>query len=284
MNKFIKITFIATVLVFSTSSANAQYWFGAKAGVSKTDFVYQSTKYEVDSFEVSSNVNFNAGIAFNYVTGKMFSAYAELIFEKFDKSLQDIPENGANVRGKMTTYFLSAPFMFRAYLTNGNRMKFYANLGPRFSWWLGGKASYDLRYLEEGTDDVPGQFITKPIAFRSSNSTSDEYYYIQQPQQIQYGLVFGGGSVFEMANGARVMLDFRYDWGHSHMAFNSIQDAAVYGDPINSEYYRENYQYSQNTITVSVGYFIAYNADLRRKGKSTMSASNKGKSKKRRRR
>ena len=80
------------------------------------------------------------------------------------------------------------------------------------------------------------------------------------------------------------MVDFRYNWGHSNMAFNfdpTIDDIRYVRTGIGSDVpegaYQENYEYTNNTISISLAYMFEYNTDFKRKGSSTSDESKKTK-------
>ena len=64
--------------------------------------------------------------------------------------------------------------------------------------------------------------------------------------------------------GGRVLVDFRYNFSHSNLGFNGSQDFAFSG-----ESYYENFEHRNHSITLSVGYLLYYNSQLKRKGSST---------------
>lgn len=280
MRSFLVIFFIS--MAFSSFS---QYWFGPKAGISYNRFIYQDKEYR-DSYDIANDLNFQGGLAFAYSATDTYAAYGELVYERVGYSLKDKFTNGNAEAVNMTTHYLSIPVMFRVTMGRGY-LKYYANGGPRLSFWLGGKGESDLLSNDEGAvfGTVPGDstFSALPYPFKlrfssdKSGDIQDQNLLVDEPNILQFGLAVGGGFLYDLPNGARIMIDFRYTWSHSNMAQNSDRDGNIYGSPDDQDYYRENWEYSRNYASISIGYLINYNSDLKRKGGSTSAESNKKK-------
>lgn len=256
-----------------------QYWFGPKIGASYIDHVYQEKAYEKDSFDIDPDINFQAGVAISYSATERYAVYGELTYEKVEKTIKDKQTGGQLVKTNMTNHFLSAPIMLRIILGNGP-LHFFANGGPRLSYWLGGKGSMDLDEFDEfapaGRDDEGrGLPVDYKLTFNSEKALegNNEKALISEPNRVQFGLTLGGGMFFDLASGNRLQVDFRYTWVHSNMGENSgIQDINF-----DRESYRENFEYYHNIATVGVAYLFGYNTDSKRKGASNNKKSNKKK-------
>ncbi|MFK7954118.1 MAG: outer membrane beta-barrel protein [Ekhidna sp.] len=282
---------VLTLLIATTASS--QYWFGPKAGISYNRYVYQDKEYR-DSYDIDNDLNFQGGVAFAYTATDMFSAYGELNYERLGKTLRDKLTNGTVETVEMTNHFISVPIMFRVTMGKGF-LKYYANGGPRLSFWLGGKGESDLQQNDEGaifgTDPNDSTFSALPYKFKlrfNSSKTGDvesssgsglelQNLLVDKPNILQFGLNVGGGFLYDLPNGSRIMIDFRYTWSHSNMAQNSEADGNIYGQESDVDYYRENWEYSRNYASISIGYLLGYNADLKRKGGSTNKESKKKK-------
>lgn len=265
--------FVAFLLLIATS-AFSQYWFGPKAGIIYNDHIFQERAYK-DTFDISNNLNFQGGFAFAYTATDTYSAYGEIVYERVGFSLRDKQTNGNLQKVDMTNHFISVPVMFRVTLGKGY-LKYYANGGPRLSFWLGGEGEHDLDESDEPAvfgRDEDGNALPYPfkVTFNSSKRDEDQRDFVDQPNRLQFGLALGGGVLYDLPNGSRIMIDFRLTWSHSNMAQNSEDDELQFSD------YRLNWEYSRNYAGISIGYLIGYNADLKRKGGSTSAESNKKK-------
>lgn len=265
---------ICTILF--VPQADAQYWFGPKIGLNRIDHIYQSELYEKDSFEVNADYDFEIGAAFSYAATDLFAVYGELTYGRIQRTLKDVETDGGFITSKTTNHFIHAPIMLRV-VFGSSYVKYYLNGGPRLSFWTGGSGSHYRESFEETRVDPEGNIV--PLEFRytfnSAKRDPEDKAYVDKPERLQYGLTLGGGSYYDLLDGSRLMFDIRYTWVHSNMAINSEADELVYGTPLDSDYYRENYEYAHNILSVSIGYLWSYNTDLKRKGKSTSKVGKK---------
>ena len=269
---------LVTIAVLISYTSNAQYWFGPKIGYSYIDHVYQESTYESDTaFTVPKDFNYQAGIALSYTATSRYSVYGELLYERVGKEVTDSPTGGDFVTTKMTNHFLSAPIMLRVTLGTVP-FHYFVNGGPRLAYWLGGNGSIKLEELAEAFFDEDGNPIPVDykIVFNSSRLGSDRSTaFVSKPNRLQFGLTLGGGVFFDIQGGSRLQLDFRFTWVHSNMGTNNGFNDTNFND----ETYRENFEYFHNIGTLGITYMFGYDSQLRRKGKSTVSKSNKKKKK-----
>lgn len=262
----------------------SQYWFGPKVGYHYTIHDYQDPNYR-DDYKISNNHNFELGVAVTYTATDRYAVHGELYYEGVGNRVQN--KKDFVVDSKSNFNYISAPILFRVSMGH-SPVHWYLNGGPKVSLWLGGKgqlANGDLSEFEESKLDKDGYFNYK-IGFRRSTAggVDNGVYFVNEANRIQYSLTAGGGFYLDLANGARVMVDFRYNWGHSNMGFNldpQEQDGTfiMAGNNTNipTAGYLENYEYSNNTISFSVGYMFEYNTSFKRKGSSTSDEANKTK-------
>lgn len=269
---------VCVIILFPTL-IYGQYWFGPKIGISYIDHVYQEKAYERDSFNVSKDINLQFGGAFSYTATDMYSVYGEILYERVGKTLKDKATDGSVVRSSMTNHFISIPVMLRVNLGKVP-FHYYVNGGPRLAYWLGGKGSLYTQDLDEpapaGRDEEGNALpLEYKITFNSDKVLEGEQgrALVSQPNRLQFGLTVGGGMFFDLANGTRLQLDFRYTWVHSNMGTNSTRDDTNFS----FDSYHENFEYYHNIATVGVAYLFGYNSELKRKGKSTSKESNKKK-------
>lgn len=270
---------ISILFIYSGLSLTAQYWFGPKVGVSYIDHVYQESAYERDTFDVSNDWNFQAGVVLSYSATSMYSVYGEIMYEKIGKKLTDKTTGGNLVTASMTNHFITVPIMLRVTL-GSVPFHYYVNGGPRLSYWIAGKGTHELEEFEEFppiTDEDGNPLpVNYKITFNSDNATPDDptSAFVDKPNRLQFGLTLGAGIYFDLQSGGRLQLDLRMNWVHSNMGTNSQNDLNLVRDA-----YRENLEYFHNISSVSVAYLFGYNSDLKRKGRSTIKESNKKKKK-----
>ena len=251
-----------------------QYWFGPKIGISYIDHVYQESTYERDSFNVPVNLNFQAGFALSYTETGTYSVYGEIMYEKIGRTVKDKETNGEDEFSKMTNHFITVPLMLRVTLGQ-TPFHYYVNGGPRLSYWLGGGGRYQLLSFQEvGPIDEEGNQlpIDYKLTFNSDKSTPGNFDtgFVSDPNRLQFGLSLGGGVLFDLASGGKLQLDFRMNWIHSNMGNNSNKNTnLVHGAATDTDFYKENFEYFHNIASVSVGYFLSYDSNLKRRGATT---------------
>lgn len=254
---------IAAILIIQ--SAQAQYWFGPRIGINRTSFIYQSDTY-LDSFKVAPTYNYEFGVSGVYQASDIFSVQTELFYENVKKKLVDRPEYGSEVESISKNHFLSAPIMFRAAFGQ-EPVHFYVNGGTKLRYWLFGNGEIN----SEGDGLASGVYKYDKLIFNKETAdTENNEYAVPQANRLQFALIAGGGMFLDLVTGGRLLIDFRYTFGHSNMGFNDNPD-------FNFGSYVERFSYRNNTMTLSLAYLFEYDAKERSKGMSTIKQSNKKK-------
>jgi hypothetical protein len=242
MKKYLFLFF----LVAFVQAGNAQYWFGPKVGINYTNAVYQDPAIEGELYDVANDFDFHFGLALNYTATDLYSVYTELIYEKTDRHLVNKPSNLASVTSNITNKFITIPVMLRVSL---GRLPFhyYVNGGPKISYWLASKGDIYLPSFEESVilDPVTGAAIEPgpvnyKVTFNSSKANGEDVYYMRDPNRLQFGLTGGAGAFFDLRTGARLMIDFRYTFGHSNLGFDTEADSFDYPD----DFYVDSFEYT----------------------------------------
>lgn len=252
------------LLVFFSflGQVQAQYWFGPKVGFHRTDHIYQVENYKTDSFFVDPDYNFQAGVVLTYAASDRYAVHTELNFERYSKSLRN-RDNVTFATSKTNSGFLSMPLVLRLNFGRAPYL-FYINGGTKLSYWLYSNGTLENSFLQEAENPVKDY----SIIFGGDPTAEQDKLVLERPNRLQYALVAGGGVYFDLRNSARIMLDFRYSFGHSNMGFNGSEN-------FDFEDYVEDFEYRHNVLSISVGYMFEYDAYLQRRGKSTNRESNR---------
>ena len=269
------------LLIICLNAASAQYWIGPKVGFHYTAHDYQEEAYE-SLYKFSKDLNFELGAVVTYTASDRYAVHGELYFERLGNRVRN--KDSYFVDSKSNFNYLSAPMLMR--VTMGHApVHWYLNGGPKVSLWLGGRG--DLAYSNDESANPDGiDRVNYKIVFKRRNAEGFDggSYFVNEANRIQYSLTAGGGFYLDLANGARLMFDARYNWGHSNMGFNvnpqqTDGKTILVGNTTNipTSGYQENYEYSHNTLSFSVAYMFEYNTDFKRKGSSTSSEAKKTK-------
>jgi hypothetical protein len=223
---------------------------------------YQSKAYR-DTFDISPDIGYQFGAVMTYTASDMFAVHTELIYENRQRKLENIAGMTPRAKSEFTSHYLTMPFLMQINVGRGD-FSFYANGGIKMNFWLGGNGIINL---EEFDEFVPGDRVYK-LVYKQDKSNGDDKLAFLHPNRVQYGFTGGAGAYFNIIGDARVFVDFRYSFSHSNLGFNSSPDFSF------AEYF-ENFEYRHHSINISAGYVIQFNAQLKRKGRSTIKKSNR---------
>lgn len=276
-----KKNLLLVAAIILAHSSFSQYWFGPKIGLNYVDPLYQDNAIERDLYDVDNDFDFNAGVALNYTATDLYSVYTEIVYERMNRNLKNKATATLESRSNSVNSFITVPVLLRISL---GRLPFhyYVNGGPKISYWLASKGSLFLSSFEEAVilDPVTGEALVPGpqdfrVTFNSAKANGEDVLLLKEPNRLQFGLAAGAGAFFDLASGARLMVDFRYTFGHSNLGFDEADSSFDFPDDL----YVESFEYTMNTASVSIGYLFGYNAEFKRKGRSTNQKSNNKKKK-----
>lgn len=262
------------VLLLISFSSQAQFWVGPKIGGQLIFPGYQSESHK-DTFNISTSVNWHAGLAFDYSTESSFEVHTELLYMRVNNKTTAKPiYPDQTLESKTVNHFLTAPLMARVVFMKNSRFKVFVEAGPRLSWWLGGSGSVISDETEENAS-VPGTpvdfnvtFINQELEEINVGDYTDKLI-VTKPNRLQYALDLGVGWLFDITPTQRAIVDAKVSWAHSNMAFN---DGSAFS---NITTYDEDLEYRSHMFVVSVSYMFGYNPALTTKGKSTSNVGGK---------
>lgn len=271
------IAFLLTVTI-----CQAQYWIGPKVGYHYTVHDYQDDLY-LDNYKNSNDHNYEIGLVVTYTASDRYAVHGELFYEQIGNRVKSLEDNFF-VDSRSTYRFLSFPILWRVSMGH-SPVHWYLNAGPKVSLWMGGKGN--IEYTNDGSQSLDGiERVDYNVVFirRNASGIENGKYFVNESNRLQYALTVGGGFYLDLANGARLMIDARYNWGHSNMGFNVDTRKAdgrtiLVGNNTDIPFagYQENYEYSHTSMSFSIAYMFEYNTELKRKGGSTSSESKRTK-------
>jgi hypothetical protein len=279
-----RLTFSILLGLCLFGAAKGQYWIGPKVGYHYTIHNYQDEDY-TDIYDISNTHSYEAGIAVTYEASDRYAVHGELFFEKQKNRVRS--KEGFQVDSESTFNYLSFPILLRVSMGR-SPVHWYLNGGPKLSYWLSGSGRIATEEFDETAPELLDSdgFLEYDLAFKGRNADglSNQTFFVNDANRIQYSLTAGGGFYLDLANGARMMFDFRYNWGHSNMGFNlepprTSGQYLSFGSEIDlpDNGYSENYEFSMSSISFSIAYMFEYNTELKRKGSSTSSQSRNNK-------
>lgn len=266
-----KAVALLVLLNLVTLEGYSQFWVGPTVGGQLTTHKYTEPK-RTDTFDIASDFNWHAGVVMEYQTGGVFAVHTEITYMQFKTkttSSAPAPMGDPGMYSNATHRFLTVPMLARAQFGRG-AVKFFVNAGPRLSYWLGSNGTVYTSEFEANAVEP----IDYKVAFGDfgefANST-DDFQVIEKPNRLQYSLDFGTGVLIDITDEQRILVDVRYSFGHSIMAFNSGN--AFNNIPqgqLSDGGYTEDMEYKNSMIMFSVGYLFGYSPSNQRKGSSTI--------------
>ncbi|GAA5037383.1 hypothetical protein GCM10011506_33630 [Marivirga lumbricoides] len=242
--KVVALSLLITFLsVFNSQLLNAQILIGPKAGARFSWLKYED--FAKDEYKKKPVFGYSAGITTAFKVKKRFLLQLDIMYAQSGKKIEGITDPSLENHAKY--HYLNTPIVYKLDFkeTLGNRsFKWYVGAGPNVNFWLGGKGTLEsVELREENIERLDYKIIFDSIP------ASPEYggLYIKEPNKIQVGLIVSTGLVLEPSPGQSLMIDFRYEWGHSYMAREEGRFANVIA-------YEDNVRARTHALQISVCY------------------------------
>jgi len=245
---------IMILILSSSGSTKAQLLIGPKIGAQATVMQYDRFKDYSDSVTTSIVPGFSIGSVVNVAINKPFSLQFEVNYSLKGRAIKG--NFDPYVKHKERNHYIEVPALLR--FSAGNKYKkYYINVGPNLSYWLGGSGNITTSALHgSGAQEHPYH-----ISFKGNKNEIGRVY-IQEPNRLQIGLDFGAGMQFPANKGRKVMVELRYSEGHSYMG-------RAYSVMNNIENYSDNLELSGRVLNISCAYVFEHHIHGWKKGKST---------------
>lgn len=208
---------------------------------------------------------FNGGIVFSFQVKKRYSLQTEFQYATKGR----IVKGDLALRDEVTYRYVEMPVIYQMHFKgrlgskSTREFKWYAGIGPCFSYWLGGKGT--ITHFEITDHDVPEIPYTLRFGARPPAQTGESIYvYIRDANRIQLGVNVGGGVWVEPADNRKILVDFRFELGHTWLG------GAESADYVFPQTYSKNLQARNVGFRLSLMYLLQTNLDkkVRNKGKS----------------
>lgn len=159
--------------------------------------------------------------------------HTEYLFTTKGRKNTDYRDDRLNVRDyvfedRVRYNFVEIPVLYNVFfkghlkLHGDKTFKYYAGAGPIFSYWLGGKGTvFGDDFLENNFPEL--EYKIK-FGERDPQYNVAEEVYIAKPRRLQMGFAIGGGLMTEPDRKQRIMVDLRFELGHSWLAKSDNED------------------------------------------------------------
>ena len=239
--------------------------FGVKGGAQLSWFASDDREFR-KSVNIQPRPGYNAGIVLSFKVKDRYFLHTEYVYStkgktnrgKVDKVLED----------KITYNYIEVPLLynihFKGSVGNSREFKWYAGAGPLFSYWLGGKGRINSdEFLE---NNFPPLEYSIRFGERGEDLGRPDIIYMHDVKRLQLGFNFGGGILLEPANSGKIMVDLRFEVGHTWMGTSTSADYVI---PVT---YDDSLKGRNLGLRFSVMYLFERNLDkkVRNKGKSNL--------------
>lgn len=194
-----KICFTLLAVVFATVGAMAQAQVGLRAGVNLATI---SSRFNLPDADQPWRMGMNLGLSSQFRVGQAFSLAPELMYEQKGYRVETASSGHADA----VFNYLSMPLMFRFHFGQ-EVMQGYFNLGPVFSYWLGGRQ----------TSTVPGLFDVEFSKERIVFESDDGPWAYSDARRLEFSGAVGGGILLD-TEGGTFLIDVRYIHGFTDVA------------------------------------------------------------------
>jgi len=256
---FAGLLFIASIEVTSAQIIRA----GIKAGPQLSWVTVDDPKYKAVA-NVHPMAGFHAGVVLAFKVKDRYFLNMEYIYSQKGKNITG--KIDPNLNDKVVYRHIDIPILFSMHfkgnLTKARQFKWYINAGPNTSYWLGGSGVIKAGDLIE--NGIPE--LKYKIAFGSRpDHNNPDILYIKDAKRLQFGMNVGAGILLEPANKQKVMIDFRYEIGHTRIGNAESSQFLIPSD------YQDNLTARNKGFRLSLIYLFEFSSDRKElnKGKST---------------
>ena len=257
------LTGLLLLVCFITASAQI-IRTGIKAGpqlswVTVDDPAFKSVAevHPIAGFHVGGVVQFKVMDRYFLNTELIYSQKGKNVTGKIDPHLND----------KVIYRHVDLPILFAMHfkgkLSEARKFKWYLNAGPNISYWLGGRGTINAGDLIENS--VPSLDYKIKFGTRPDHNNAD-ILYIKDANRLQFGMNIGGGILLEPAPKQKVMIDFRYEIGHTRIGTPESSQFLIPSD------YQDSLKGRNKGLRLSLIYLFEFSSAKRdmNKGKSTI--------------
>ncbi|MEJ7642950.1 MAG: porin family protein [Chryseolinea sp.] len=241
---------------------------GFKAGPQLSWFKSDDQKYSPIA-DIHPVVGFHAGAVVAFKVKDRYFLTTELIYSQKGKIATGKVD--PNLKDKVTYHHADLPILFSYHLKGRilktRDFKWYVSAGPNISYWIGGKGGVKSGDLSE--NGIPELKYRIKFGVRPGNYDAD-ILYIRDAQRFQFGMNVGAGLVLEPGGNRKVIIDLRYEIGHTRVGTPQSSQFLVPAD------YQDNLKGRNKGLRLSVAYLLEYStksSDIN-KGKSATKQKN----------
>lgn len=263
---FCRILICAIAIYLLPRHVSAQViQLGAKAGA-QLSWVRSDDKNFREIVKLHPVLGYNAGAVVTFKVKERYFLHTEYLFSTKGKKVKGRIDE--MLEDRITYNYIDVPILynihFRGSLGSVRKFKWYAGAGPLFSYWLGGRGTINSDEFAENNFQ-PFEYSIR-FGERGEDIGETNVIYMKDVKRLQLGFNFGGGIMLEPSDKNKIMVDIRFEFGHTWMGTPASADYVL---PVT---YDDNLKARNMGLRFSVMYLFETNLDkkVRNKGKSNL--------------
>jgi hypothetical protein len=243
---------LSFIIALKSTDVKAQIFIGAKSGVRTSWLNYD--EFAREDFKRKPFIGYSAGITASFKAQKRFLLQVDVMYTQNGKRLEGVSET--EFRNNARYHYINTPIVYKLdfkEVIGKKSFKWYLGVGPNVNFWLGGNGKLrSVELLEENIEELNYDIIFEELP------ANPEFggLYVPEANRVQVGLILSTGMVLEPAAGRSLIIDFRYEWGHSFLAREEARFTNVIA-------YNDNLRATNQAFQLSVAYVF----DITNKGK-----------------
>ena len=245
------------VMLFSSVSGYSQLTVGPVAGYRYGKVIYDD-RYTGEPLDIQWKPDFSAGLVVNYAASDFIALNAEVLYGQRGKKV--FSRTAVELNQIIGRYqFIELPALLQFNIPQqGTALSWFINLGPRASYWLGGKGEVIAFQSggREGTFELPYS-----INFKGNVTPARNQLSITSPKLMQFSLDLGVGNYWKYRKNRSIMTEVRASYFTSFLA----EESAV---PIGISGFNDYFLFRSLYLEFRVAYLFNLNLHELMRGKS----------------
>jgi len=232
-------------LCFVNPKVAAQLLIGPKAGARMTWQTYEA--FNSEEYKKEPHFSFAAGVSTIFQVRKRFILQVDILYSRQGKVVKGITD--PILKNNAVYHYINTPAIYKLDFKQslwGRRFKWYVGAGPNVNFWLGGNGKLSaVELLELDIERIEYDLEFAPFP----ENPEENLLYIEEPNRVQVGLLLSTGLSFDPVPGQSLLIDFRFEYGHSYMSKSN----GIFSDVIA---YEDDLRARNHGLQISVSYML----------------------------
>jgi Outer membrane protein beta-barrel domain len=257
-----RTSLLVTLVLISQAIASAQILIGPVVGP-QLGWVSFEDKDQKKLYTRTPVAGFHAGMGISFRVHKRFFLNGALLYSTKGKNLTGTGDELLKFKSRYRYIDLPMAYTveFKSNVSKTKAYKWYFGMGPHVSYWLSGKGSLENTQLSE---ILVNRIDYKIVYNQEPGEFEDNQMNVPDPNRLQLGLNLSAGFVFEPLGYQKMMVNIRYEAGHSLFSRSGEGKFNLTNE------YTDNLFTRNQGFRLSFAYLIDLKNEEKKKGKSTI--------------